>query len=69
MRKTRKQSEHDAPLMLSVYADKLCIGHILARPRAGFDAFDREDRPLGVFSTQQLAADAVSAAAPSPETE
>jgi hypothetical protein len=48
--------------MLSVYDDKTCIGFIVARGKTGFEAFNADQRPLGTFSTQREAADAISEA-------
>jgi hypothetical protein len=39
------------------------IGHIIARGRLGFEAFDREEVSLGTFNTQAAAANAVFDAA------
>jgi hypothetical protein len=32
-----------------VYDRQQCLGHVLARGKTGFEAFDRDDRPLGLF--------------------
>jgi hypothetical protein len=38
--------------MVSVYDDgRDCLGFILARGRVGFEAFDRDERSLGLFET------------------
>jgi hypothetical protein len=50
--------------MLTVYAGQQCIGHIIARGKLGFEAFDRHERSLGAFPSMKLAAAAVSEAAP-----
>jgi hypothetical protein len=34
-------------------------GHVIARGRAGFEAFDAEDASLGLFPSQREAANAV----------
>jgi hypothetical protein len=34
-----------------VYDGQQCLGHVLARGKTGFDAFDRDDKCLGVFPT------------------
>jgi hypothetical protein len=36
-----------------------CIGFVLARGRLGFEALNREQRPLGLFPTAPAAANAV----------
>jgi hypothetical protein len=48
---------------ISVYDGRACLGFILARGRAGFEAFDREERSLGLYPAAPAAANAVSAAA------
>jgi hypothetical protein len=45
--------------MVSVYDGQRCIGHVLGRGCSGFEAFDAQ-RPLGLYATQKLAADALS---------
>jgi hypothetical protein len=47
--------------LLAVYNGRRCAGFILARGKPGFEAFDADQRPLGVFATLREAADAVSA--------
>src|SRR6266480_2310045 len=32
-----------------VYDGQQCLGHVLARGKTDFEAFDRDDRPLGPF--------------------
>jgi hypothetical protein len=46
--------------MSYVYAGREVLGFILARGKAGFEAFDREEQSLGMFTTQREAADAIS---------
>ena len=36
-----------------------CLGHVLARGKAGYEAFDRDERSLGTFKTQHEAAAAL----------
>ena len=43
------------------------VGHVLARGRAGFERFDRQERSLGLFKTAARAANAVFDAASSEE--
>jgi hypothetical protein len=47
---------------LAVFDGQRCLGHILSRGRQGYEAFDRDDRSLGIFPNQQTAADAISEA-------
>jgi hypothetical protein len=51
--------------MLTVVYDggQRCIGHIIARGRDGFEAFDHDERSLGVFPSTKFAANAVSSEA------
>jgi hypothetical protein len=48
--------------MLSVCDGQTCIGHIINRGRSGFEAFDADERSLGVFATMKLAFAAASGA-------
>ena len=41
---------------VAIYAGRQRLGHVLALGNAGFDAFDRDDRSAGIFSTQSAAA-------------
>jgi len=57
-------TERKPPAMLSVYGGddgKTCIGFVITR-RHGFEAFDADERSLGVFHDMTAAADAVSEA-------
>jgi hypothetical protein len=36
-----------------------CLGHILFRGKLGFEAFDRDDKSVGIFKTQAEAARAL----------
>ena len=49
---------YDTP-MLAVYAGQTCIGHIYQRSKAGFEAFNTDDRSIGLFGSQREAADAL----------
>jgi hypothetical protein len=42
-----------------VYDGREAIGFVLARGRAGFEGFDREERSLGLFPAAPTAANAV----------
>jgi hypothetical protein len=48
---------------LAVFDGQRCLGHLLPRGRMGVEAFDADDRSLGIFPDQKSAADAVSEAA------
>jgi hypothetical protein len=47
-----------APPLAYVYDGRRCLGHILARGKVGFEAFDQDDKSLGFFSTTKQAANA-----------
>jgi hypothetical protein len=47
--------------MVSVYSGRTCIGFVLNRGVAGYEAFTADQRSLGLFKTQREAADAISA--------
>jgi hypothetical protein len=49
--------------MISVYSGRECLGHVLARGKSGFQAFDVDDTSLGTFRTRSEAVDAVTEAA------
>jgi hypothetical protein len=55
--------KHPQSPVLSIYSGQNCIGFILKRSKAGFEAFNQNDISLGTFHTDQEAADAVSLAA------
>jgi hypothetical protein len=42
---------------------RACLGFVLSRGRAGFEAFDCEERSLGLYPAAPAAANAVCAAA------
>jgi hypothetical protein len=52
--------EMTAPVMLSVYNGRDCIGFILSRGKIGFEALDRDEHSIGIFPTQREAANAIS---------
>jgi hypothetical protein len=45
--------------LLSVYDGQQCCGFLIRRPRRGAEAFDREERSLGLFPSEVEAANAV----------
>jgi len=45
--------------LVSVYDGRECVGFILARGKTGFEAFDSEERSIGVYPTQGEAANAI----------
>jgi hypothetical protein len=44
-----------ATSLLSVYDGRRCIVFVLARGKAGFEAFDRDEQSRGLFAMQGLA--------------
>jgi hypothetical protein len=49
--------------MSYIYDGRACLGFVLSRGRAGFEAFDREERSLGLYPAAPAAANAVCATA------
>jgi len=45
--------------MLSVYSGRECVGFLLSRGKCGVEAFDSEQRSIGMFASQKQAADAI----------
>jgi hypothetical protein len=45
---------------VSVYDGTTYLGHVLYKPRVGYEAYDRDDKPIGVFASQREAANAIS---------
>jgi len=42
-----------------IYDGRACLGFVLSRGRTGFEAFDIEERSLGIYATQREAAAAI----------
>jgi len=53
----------DGVAMLTVFDGRELRGFILARGRAGFEAFDAHEQSLGTFPSQRDAANAIVTAA------
>lgn len=45
--------------MVAVYDGRACLGHVLGRGKAGFEAFDGDDHSLGIFPSQRADAAAI----------
>jgi hypothetical protein len=45
--------------MTYVYDGREALGHVIARGKAGFEAFDADDKSVGLFPSQREAANAV----------
>jgi hypothetical protein len=41
------------------YVYRECLGHVLARGKLGFEAFDRDDKSACIFDTRHQAANAL----------
>ena len=54
-----------APLAY-VYDGQQCLGHVLGRGPKGFEAFNRDDKSVGIFETQRQAANALVVAEGAP---
>ena len=54
------------PPLIPILAGERCIGHVIDRGRGGFEAFDRNDKSLGVFMNASAAVEALIAAASKP---
>jgi hypothetical protein len=45
--------------IIPVFSGKVCLGFVLARGEAGFEAFGADEKSLGRFPTQHEAAAAI----------
>jgi hypothetical protein len=48
------------PMMVSVFDDRCCIGHVLRRGPRGYEAFDAHYVSLGVYPSKAEAAAALT---------
>jgi hypothetical protein len=48
---------------LAVFDGKVCVGHLISRGRGAVEAFDKDDRSLGVFPSLCAAAAAIDGVA------
>jgi hypothetical protein len=46
--------------LLSVYDGRRCVGFLLHRSLAGWEAFTADEKSIGTYPTQKAAADAIS---------
>ena len=53
---------HPSPVSLAIYAGQTCLGHVIPLGPRSFEAFDSNDKSIGLFDTQAGAADALEAA-------
>jgi hypothetical protein len=54
------RTERTAAPLVTVYDGRSCIGFVLARGRAGYEAFGADETSLGLFPTQIAAIDTIS---------
>jgi hypothetical protein len=52
----RQAKSSPVSFQVAVHAGRECLGHVLARGKTGFKAFDRDDRSVETFPTQSAAA-------------
>jgi hypothetical protein len=52
--------------MASIYNGRTCIGFVICRGPAGFEAFDAEQQSLGLFTTEREAVAATLERRPAP---
>jgi len=45
--------------MIGVYRGRDCVGFVFARGPQGYEAFDHEERPIGIFADEHAAAAAI----------
>jgi hypothetical protein len=60
---SHRHESKPAPTLLTIYSGRECIGLILNRGKSGWEAFDADQHSLGIFATEQAAADAISGTA------
>jgi hypothetical protein len=65
-KQTRTSASKFHSSWLAVTDGRVCIGHILNRGKSGVEAFDVDDRSLGLFANQHEAMAALSAAKAAP---
>ncbi len=44
---------------VSVYVGRICVGHVISRGKTGYEAIDRDDKPIGLFPSVDEAASAL----------
>ena len=60
--KSSKFSQEPPSGWCALYDGQTCLDHLLSRGKAGTEAFDYNDRSLGIFPDLKSAANAVTAA-------
>jgi hypothetical protein len=60
----QRASARNSNQLLSVFDGRECVGFILARGRAGYQAFTADEKSLGLYPSQKQAADAITGPRP-----
>jgi hypothetical protein len=60
---TSERKVESSAAMIGVYYEQRRIGHVLARGDESFEAYDHTERSLGLFKTEDDAANAIWKAA------
>ena len=58
-RRPQRAAHAGEPPLVAVYGGRACLGYVLGRGKAGFEAFDADNRSLGIFPSQREAAAAI----------
>ena len=58
-RQPQRAAHAGEPPLVAVYDGRACLGHVLGRGKAEFEAFDADNRSLGIFPSQCEAAAAI----------
>jgi hypothetical protein len=57
-----REATFDPCKCLAVFSGQQCVGHLLRRGKLGVEAFDADDKSLGIFPDQRSAANALTKA-------
>ena len=63
-RRAGRKENREPSSFAYVHDGRTCVGHVIGRGPTGFEAFDREDKSLGLFKTQAEAARALPGSEP-----
>ena len=63
-RRAGRKENREPTSVAYVHDGRTCVGHVIGKGPAGFEAFDREDKSLGLFKTQAEAAAALPGGEP-----
>jgi hypothetical protein len=59
---SRERGHKGSGALAMLYNGQQCVGHLIRRGKCGVEAFDLDDRSLGVFASQFEAIEALYAA-------